>query len=233
MRKLVFVLALTYAVSAESYETWYYPKWAATDTYNKPLTVKDTDSALGRYNVKTKTIDLKTLTIAHGHLCDGLTIAYVELSAVLHKLFPDGIIDRTDLRVVSKNSPCLVDAAALTTGARINFKTLNIDNSVGLGYIVQRISTGETYTVHLKEGVFPLEQATFEHHIRDLRKQGKPVDAKSIDKAELMANNLIKKMLNTNPKTLLDIDELSDYHFDFSTSDFGSRSDIINKEMPR
>jgi len=143
------------------------------------------------------------------------------------------VVDRTDLRVVAKNSPCLVDAAALTTGARINFKTLSIDNTVGLGYIVQRISTGETYSVHLKKGIFPSAQKDFEHHIRDLRKAGKPVNAKDIDKTEVLANVLIKKILNTNPDELLEIKKLPNYQFDFTTKDFGKRSDIINKDMPR
>ncbi len=228
----LFLLLSSYLFGAE-YAAWYYPALAKEAKYNTPLHVKDTDSALGRFNVKTKSMDLKTLTLAHGHLCDGLSVAYVELSAVLRKLFPEGYVDRTDVRIVSKNSPCLVDAAALMSGARINFKTLSIDNSVGLGYIVERVSTHEAYEVHLKEGVFPKEQANFEHHIRDLRKQGKMVDAKSIDKAESMANALITKLLNTPASELVEIKKLNNYTFSFTTKDFGSRSDIINKSMPR
>ena len=63
MRHLLLLLTLTFTLLATDYETWYYPQWASKAKYNKPLTVKDTDSALGRYNVKTKAIDLKTLTI--------------------------------------------------------------------------------------------------------------------------------------------------------------------------
>lgn len=227
------MMFLASAALAQESEAWFYPAWVQYAPYNHPLQVKDTDSALGRYNIHTKNLDLKTLTKAHGHLCDGLTIAYVELSAVLKKIFPDGVVDRTDVRVVAKNSPCLVDAAALTTGARINFKTLSVDNSVGLGYIVQRISTGKTYEVHLKKGIFPQAQHDFEHKIRDLRKEGKAVEASQIDKAEAMANDLIKKILNTNPAQLLEIKELPNYQFNFTTKDFGKRSDIINKNMPR
>jgi hypothetical protein len=47
------------------------------------------------------------------------------------------VVDRTDLRVVSKNGPCWVDAACWLTGARINFQTLRVDASVGDGFIVQ------------------------------------------------------------------------------------------------
>jgi len=234
MKKLILTLILlNSSIFASNVEAWYYPNWVKEAKFNTPLKVKDTDSALGRYNIHTKALDLKTLTKAHGHLCDGLTVAFVELSAVLKKLFPEGVIDRTDIRAIAKNSPCLVDAVSLSTGARINFKTLSIDNSVGLGYIVQRISTGKAYEVHLKKGIFPKAQYIFEHKIRDLRKEGKAVDAKSIDRVEKMANNFIKILLNTPPKELLDIKELKDYNFKFSIKDFGNRSDIINKNMPR
>jgi len=85
---------------------WFYPEWAAKAPNNQPIMVRDTDSALGRYNLKTKEIGLKDLARIHGHMCDGLVIAFVEIKAVLSKVFPDGVVDRTDLQVVSKNGPC-------------------------------------------------------------------------------------------------------------------------------
>jgi formylmethanofuran dehydrogenase subunit E len=78
-----------------------YPEWAANARYNKPI-VRNTDSALGRYNLETKEIGLKDIARIHGHMCDGLVIAFVEIRAVLNKVFPDGVVDRTDLQVVSK-----------------------------------------------------------------------------------------------------------------------------------
>jgi len=72
----------------------------------------------------------------HGHLCDGLVIAFVQLGQAFAHLFQDGVVDRTDLRVVSKNGPCWVDVAAMMTGARINFQTLRIEAAVGNGFIV-------------------------------------------------------------------------------------------------
>ncbi len=138
---------------------WFYPEWAANAAYNKPIVVRDTDSALGRYNLRTKELGIKDLVRIHSHMCDGLVISFVAIKAALNKLYPDGIVDRTDLQVVSKNGPCWVDTAALMTGARINFKTLRIDAAIGNGFILQRISTGEAYQVHLKTDVFPAELA--------------------------------------------------------------------------
>ncbi|MDZ7402273.1 MAG: formylmethanofuran dehydrogenase subunit E family protein [candidate division KSB1 bacterium] len=211
---------------------WFYPEWAASAPYNTPIVVRDTESALGRYTLKTKRISLRDLVLFHGHLCDGLVIAFVEIKAVLEKLFPDGVVDRTDLRAVSKNGPCWVDAVSMMTGARINFQTLRIDATVDDGFIIQRISTGEAYEVHLKPGVFPEMQASLEARIRQRRAEGKVVSAAEIDQYEAMANELSRKMLTTPAEQLLTITPKPDYKFRFNDL-YGSRGDIINKEMPR
>ncbi len=83
----------------------FYPPWAATARFNTPLSVRDTDGALGRLSLHPKELTLEDVARVHGHLCDGLAIAWVELGAGLRSLFPEGIVDRTDLRAVSKNGP--------------------------------------------------------------------------------------------------------------------------------
>jgi formylmethanofuran dehydrogenase subunit E len=168
----------------------------------------------------------------HGHLCDGLVIAFVEIKAVLERLFPDGIVDRTDLRAVSKNGPCWVDAVAFMTGARINFQTLRIDNGVGDGFIIQKISTGETYQVSLKPGVFPVKQAALESHIRGFRAEGKPVTGAEIDEFETLSEQLSRKMLTTPAAELVEVRPLPNYRF-VAMDLLGGRGDIINKDMPR
>ncbi len=211
---------------------WFYPAWAADAKYHHPIRVRDTESALGRYAPKTKEIGLKDLARMHGHLCDGLVIAFVEIKAVFERLFPEGVVDRTDLRAVSKNGPCWVDAVSWMTGARINFQTLRIDNAVGDGFIIQKISTGETYQVSLKPDVFPKKQAELEAHIRALRAEGKPVTAAEIDEFEGMADQLSRKMLTAPPSALLDVRSLPNYRF-VPMDLFGGRGDILNKDMPR
>jgi len=209
---------------------WFYPDWAARAKYNTPIKVLDTDSALGRYSTKTKEIGLKDMARIHGHLCDGLIISYLEIKEASKKLFPDGIIDRTDLRAVSKNGPCWIDTVSMMTGARINFGTLSIDKSVGDGFIIQRISTKQAYSVHLKPNIFPKKQADLEAKIRKLRAEGKPVNPKDIDKVEKMANNLSKKLLNSLPDKILDLKLMPNYNFEFKFS-VGKRGDIINKNI--
>lgn len=228
-------LAIAAVGKSDNSADWFYPQEVAEAKYNTPIVVRDTDSALGRLNLQTKELSLKDLARIHGHACDGLVIAFVEIREALNKLFPDGIVDRTDLRIVSKNGPCWVDAGAMLTGARINFNTLRIDKAIGDGFIVQRISTGEAYDVHLKPGVFPADQAALEGKIRKLRSEKKPVTAEDIDTVEKMANALNVKLLTTPPEQLVDIKPVKD--FQFSPNDtvevFGNRGDIINKDMPR
>ncbi len=233
---ILFGMALTSAEprdgAADNTPDWFYPAWAAAAPNSAPLVVRDTGSALGRYSLKTKEMGLKDLARAHGHLCDGLVISYVQISEVLYQLFPDRIVDRTDLVAVSKNGPCWVDAVMLMTGARINFKTLRIDNSIGDRFIIQRISTGEAYRVHLKDGVFPPELAALETQIRKIRAEGKPVAASDIDKVERMQNDLMVRLLNANPSEVLCIEHLDGYIFN-PTDLYGERGDVINKMMPR
>ena len=215
-----------------SQKAWYYPTWAVNAEYNTPIKVLDTESALGRYATKTKELTLKDMALIHGHLCDGLVISYIEIKAVLQKLFPDGKIDRTDIRVVSKNGPCWVDAVAMMTGARTNFGTLSIQPEIGDGFIIQKISTGEAYDVHLKDGVFPKEQAMLENKIRTAIKKGQEISPKDVDEVEKMQDLLSKKLLNSPPKEILIIKKLEnyDYKFRFQTN---KRGDIGNKNVAR
>lgn len=206
----------------------YFPLWAKFSKNATPIKVLDTNSSLGRYSNYTKEIGLDDLVLIHGHLCDGLVISFVELKEVLKRLFPNGVVDRTDLRVVSKNGPCWVDTSSMMTGARINFGTLSIDKSVGNGFIVQKISTGETYQVKLKDGVFPQELAKLETKIKAEANAGKKVSDYDIKKLEMLANKLSEKVLNTNPNKIIEIKKLDNYEFKQNIH-VGKRTDIMNK----
>jgi formylmethanofuran dehydrogenase subunit E len=141
-------------------------------------------------------------------------------------------LDRTDLQVVSKNGPCWADAAAFLAGARVNCKTLRLDASIGGGFIIHRMATGDAYQVQLKPGIFPQDQAALEQKIRRLRAQGQSVTAEDIDTVEKMGEALSVKLLTTPPEEILEIKRLNDYTFNF-TDMFSDRGDVINKDMPR
>jgi len=212
----------------------FYPAWAAKARYNQPLWVRDTDSALGRMNLQPKQLSLRDLARVHGHLCDGLVISWVEIKVLLHRLFPQGVADRTDLRAIAKNGPCWADAAGWMTGGRVNHGTRVLDNAVGDGFVVQRISTGEAFRVWLKPGVFPADLANLERSIRIRRGAGEQVNPGEIDRFEALAADFSQRLLNTSPETVVEVEPVNNFVFPtYSPSLIAQRSDIINRDVSR
>ncbi len=212
----------------------FYPAWAATAKYNRDLLVRDTDSALGRLNLQAKRLTLRDAAVVHGHLCDGLVISWIELGAALRALFPDGTVDRTDVRVVSKNGPCWSDVAAWTTGARINHRTLVLDDAMGAGFIVQRISAGATVRALLKQGAFPAALAELEASIRAYRARDEAVEPEGIRRFEAEADEFSCQLLNAAPESVVQIERLEGFTFPtFSPNPFAARSDVINRDVAR
>ena len=77
---------------------WYFPEWLGSSPYAPSFEVKDTTNKYGRYATQTKTITLKDLIKFHGHFCGGLVESAGALRVAFDTLFPDKIIDRTDLQ---------------------------------------------------------------------------------------------------------------------------------------
>lgn len=216
---------------------WYLPEYLETAPNNRPLYVRDTDSALGRYNEtqNTKTISLADVVKYHGHMCDGLVYSYMQIYVGLRKLFPDGVVDRTDLAGACKNSPCMVDALSYMTGAKINFKTLKIDGSLGASHILHRISTNETYKVLLAKGVFPEELAKLEKNIRSKIAANEVIPPADIDEVEEIADEFIERLLTEPLEKLVSAEKLANYAFapNATVDAFGKRGDIVNKNILR
>jgi len=218
-----------------STKNWYLPQYLDKAPNNLTLKVRDTDSALGRYNKSTKDISLRDVVKFHGHMCDGVTFSYLQIYAGLQKIFKDGVIDRTDLAGACKNSPCMVDSLAYMTGARINFNTLRIDATLGASHIIHRISTNKTYQVKLFDSFEPTALKKLEKKIKTDLANNKPVSPVDIDKAEKLADEFIYKLLHTELEKLVEIKELKNYTFEPNSdvSAFGKRSDIVNKNVSR
>ncbi len=134
------------------------PTWLASAPYLPQFQVRDTRHKYGRYDPALKTVTVADLIRFHGHLCGGLMEAVVALRAAFDALFPDGVIDRIDLAIISNNSACGGDVAAYLTGARARFGSHVIDLTLRGGeFIVRRMSTGETVHVHMHPDVYPSE----------------------------------------------------------------------------
>lgn len=225
---LVQAAVIKGASAADKEAAWYAMDWVVNSKYSPTFEVWDTESALGRYAPMTKTITMKDLIKFHGHACDGIIQAAAALKVALTKLFPSGVIDRTDLRILSKNAPCFVDASAYLTGGRINFGTLDTDNSLGASWIVQVISTGKAVKVSRKPGVFPEDLEALEKKV----KSGKATPAevtKTRDVAWAFSKNLLSHPLTDS----FALTELTDFTWPKSVyGHVGQRGDIKHKNDP-
>lgn len=135
-------------------EKWAMASWLDDEVLPR-FEVLDTRSAQGRLDVRAKTVFVSDLVLAHGHACDGLLRGVWAMRALFDVAFGDAPIDRSDLLVVSKNSPCLGDVGAYLTGGRARFGTHRLDDTLGVGYQLQQLSSGRAWEVREESGFFP------------------------------------------------------------------------------
>ncbi len=133
---------------------WHLADWLG-DAELPIFEVLDTRSAQGRLDRRAKTVTVADLVLAHGHACDGLLRGVWAMRALADFAFGVEPIDRSDLLVVSKNSPCLGDVAAYLSGGRARFATHRLDDTLGVGFVLRRLSTGEIWEVREEPGFFP------------------------------------------------------------------------------
>jgi formylmethanofuran dehydrogenase subunit E len=134
----------------------YYPRWLAESEHAPRFQVRDTVNKYGRYDRETKTLTLEDLIKFHGHFCGGLVESAGALRVLFDRLFPDGVVDRTDLRVASNNSACGGDVVSYLSGARARFGAHLIDPGLKESeFVVQRVSTGQALKVRVHPEVYP------------------------------------------------------------------------------
>jgi formylmethanofuran dehydrogenase subunit E len=191
--------------------------------------VRDTENKYGRYAKLTKTIAIKDLIKFHGHFCGGLVESASALRVVFDLLFPDKVIDRTDLRIVSNNSACGGDVAAYLTGARTRFNSHMIDNTLTESeFYVQQVSTGRTVHVKLNPEVYPKEVKTQMKKIES----GK-FEPKDIDLFQELQWSYAKRMVNSPLAGSFIIEEVKDFKWpEASCQDLGKRKDNDYKNVP-
>jgi len=184
MMKLVAMTALVmFAVSqavaappTADAPDWYYPQWLAEAPHAPVFKVRDTVNKYGRYAAETKTITIKDLIKFHGHFCGGLVEGVTALKVAFDRLFPDGVIDRTDLAIASNNSACGGDVAVYLTGARARFGSHLIDPALKESdFVVRRISTGKSVRVVINAATYP----------KDVRTQMKKIESGQFEPADI------------------------------------------------
>jgi len=208
---------------------WYFPEWLGTAPHSPVFNVRDTENKYGRYAAKTKTITLKDLIKFHGHFCGGLVESAASLRMAFDRLFPDGIVDRTDLRIVSNNSACGADVASYLTGARARFGNHVIDNNLTESeFYVQQVSTGKTVHVKLNPEMYPKEVKA------QMRKiESGQFTPKDIDIFQELQWSYARRMVSTPLKGSFIVREVNDYQWPTPVcQDLGKRKDNDFKNTP-
>ena len=152
----------------------------------------DTDFSKGRL-IHQQEINISDLEKFHGHLCDGLVVGALSIEQAIKELYPNQIIDRTNLRIVSKPSPCLTDVAIYLTGARFQFNTFYVNNDFKGIFIIQRIDNLKTVLVSLNDGVIPDEIISLGN--KAIQRELSPCELANLKNME---DSFIEKLLKSN-----------------------------------
>lgn len=230
---LVFLMLLSMApltsTPTRAEGEWWSPDWLTKSSYSPSFQVRDTVNKYGRYADKIKTITLSDLIKFHGHFCGGLVESAGALKLAFDKLFSDGIVDRTDLRIASNNSACGGDVASYLTGARTRFASHVLDPKLTESeFVVQQVSTGKTVRVRVKPEAYPTEVRV---QMRKIESGNfKPED---IDLFQELQWDYAKKIV-TRPlsETFTLLDSAGYAWPEPSCKDFGTRKDNMYKFVP-
>lgn len=191
------------------------------------FTTIDTDFSKGRLTHQ-QTISINDLEKFHGHLCDGLVVGTLAMQIALNELYPNQPIDRTNLRVVSKPSPCLTDVAIYLTGGRYQFNTFYVDTTFHGLFIVQRIDNNQTVSVSLNKGVKPTAIDSL-GHLATLQK----LSPCGIDSLRQLENNFTKQLYNAEPHKIFTVKRIDTFTWQPNTNNSFIKTDILNKQLPK
>ncbi|MFN3641005.1 MAG: formylmethanofuran dehydrogenase subunit E family protein [Flavobacterium sp.] len=188
------------------------------------IIVNDTDFSKGRLGFKQE-VSLSDLEKFHGHMCDGLVEGFLALQFGLQELYPDGVVDRTNTRVITKSSPCLTDAAIYLTGGRTQYNTFYIDNSISSLFIIQRLDTGKALEISRRPNVKPqMIDVMGDQAIRN------ELDPCALEELKRMEEEYSEFLLTNSPQNLFEIVEIP--HFKWLPK-FESylKTDVLNKHQ--
>jgi formylmethanofuran dehydrogenase subunit E len=186
----------------------------------------DTDFSKGRLNHK-QTITIYDLEKFHGHLCDGLVVGALAMQEAMKELYPNQPIDRTNLRIVSKPSPCLTDVAIYLTGGRYQFNTFYVDTDFEGLYIIQRIDDLKTVSVSLNKGVKPTAIDSLGNIA--IQQNLSPCD---IDHLRKLEDDFAKTLIQSDPTKLFTVKEIQNFKWLPKSKNDYLKTDIINKDLP-
>lgn len=198
-------------------------------SYGQDLTLKviDTDFSKGRLTNE-QTISVEDVSKLHGHMCDGLVLGFIGLREALYQLFPDSIIDRTNVRIISKSSPCITDIAVYLTGGRYQFNTFYVNDTIQYLYIVQRIDTGKSIGIKTVPNLVPPQIK----ELGALAVKGE-LDACGLDSLRNMEDEFIIKLKSSLPSDLFILTEIPSFNWESPLDKTYLKTDVLNKNKPK
>lgn len=112
-----------------------------------------TEGTAGQYFKHTLKFGMKDIIRFHGHSCEALYYTAAICRLICNKLFPNKVVDRTLLRGMGGQSPCIADSLLYITGGRLQFGTIRLVKSLGHAVVLQRIDTQETWMGVWRDGI--------------------------------------------------------------------------------
>ena len=187
------------------------------------IRVNDTVFSKGRLGFQ-QNISLQDLVKFHGHLCDGLAEGFFALQVGLDDLYPDGVVDRTNTRAVSKPSPCLADAAAYLAGGRYQFNTFFVSSDFDGLFVLQRVDNGRAVAVKRKTGVKPA--VIDEMGAKAIAGQ---LSACELDELQVLENRYLAFLQQANPVEIFEVEALENFDWQPELRSDFLKTDILNK----
>lgn len=196
-------------------------------SFSPKVAVNDTDSAKGRLGFH-QTVDFSDLVKFHGHPCDGLMEGMQSLQLGLKVLYPDGVSDRTNTRIVSKSSPCLTDAALFLTGGRMQYGSFYVDDELDGLYVLQRIDNGQAVLVTRNAHVKPPEI----DRLGALALERK-LSTQELDMLKSMEDAYLVFLRKTPAERHFTVSPLKDFKWQPRLRGDYLKTDVVNKDQPR
>ncbi|HFB99641.1 MAG TPA: hypothetical protein ENJ53_02440 [Phaeodactylibacter sp.] len=215
--RLIIVLFVLFFASCSEHDA------AEVRIHSPSIKVNDTDFSKGRLGLQHE-ITLDDLEKFHGHLCDGLVVGFLGINEGLKKLYPDGIVDRTNTRIVSKSSPCLTDVAVYVAGGRYQFNSFYVSNDINGFYIIQRKDNGKSVSIAMNKGVKPPEI-----NVLGAKAVKGELPACDLDKLKKLEDDFSKKLLSSNPKDNFTVTEINNFEWNPVLKNDYTKTDILNK----
>jgi formylmethanofuran dehydrogenase subunit E len=173
------------------------------------LLVRDTVSSQGPLADQPQRVTLADLVRYHGHPCDGLAVGAAGIAYGLGILFPDGVVDRTDLVAATNPSVCYGDVAAYLTGARARYGTLIVDAQLGDEWVLCRRSSNHCVAVVLNAGVKPPELSPLESRLR-----GEGCAEPLIEQVQRLQKKFALSVLSSPPGRVFTVRQLAAFPYE-------------------